>query len=555
MKDKLQKAFEKYYKCTKRLDISAFASVLTVLHCFKSKQSTHVPSDGSEYKTSIRIVQRLLQTADGKSFIACIEEYARETPYHQRVTDITNLYEESAEGKKAREKIGAFYTPIKYSIMALKSYRESSVTTVFDPFCGCGSWLAAANIVYGHDKVEVFGTDIDLTAILVARLVVAWAKERSPRTLKVVEKNLVALDTLYPSTKEQQKLAEFAGQAALVATNPPYGFSVKSRPTSVSEAPIPDKEVFYLSILRVLHDAPRTPAMFLVPNTMLLNVGSEKFRSWLSTSYCARVTDHSAETLFESATVRNILLETSPGSGLQVRKSFSDKWIQPRNLTALAERNQLVVSDLFQVSQGLIPYDKYRGHSENQIRNRVFHADSKVDASFKPEIQGKDVTVCRVERKTSSWIKYGPWLAAPRDQKFFKQPRVLIREITSSKHGHIYCAFTDREFYNTPSIINVVSKDERITEANLKTLSVLLSSDLYSEIHFNSSPKAQKGLFPKILVRDVRNLPLPENFMTLNLSHIYDCAVDLADRGSDENEIRTFISDNVAKANARTGAA
>ncbi len=38
----------------------------------------------------------------------------------------------------------------------------------------------------------------------------------------------------------------------------------------------------------------------------------------------------------------------------------------------------------------------------------------------------------------------------------------------------------------------------------------ILNSGLIGWYHYNTSPKAKKGIFPKILVDDINNLPIPE---------------------------------------------
>jgi len=96
----------------------------------------------------------------------------------------------------------------------------------------------------------------------------------------------------------------------------------------------------------------------------------------------------------------------------------------------------------------------------------------------------------------------GEWLAAPRQPKFFVEKRVLIREITNDD---LFCTYTEAEYYNTPSIINIIQKEKSL---DLKYLLALLNSKMMGWYHNNTSPKAKKGLFPKILVNDVRNLPL-----------------------------------------------
>ena len=45
---------------------------------------------------------------------------------------------------------------------------------------------------------------------------------------------------------------------------------------------------------------------------------------------------------------------------------------------------------------------------------------------------------------------------------------------------------------------------------SLKVLCAILNSNLATFYHFNHSPKATKGAFPKILIADLKNFPLPE---------------------------------------------
>ena len=51
---------------------------------------------------------------------------------------------------------------------------------------------------------------------------------------------------------------------------------------------------------------------------------------------------------------------------------------------AKCEQNAIPLSACAEFCLGLTPYDKYRGHSPEQIRQRVFHSDHKADDTFKP---------------------------------------------------------------------------------------------------------------------------------------------------------------------------
>ncbi|MCP1771952.1 type I restriction-modification system DNA methylase subunit [Neisseria perflava] len=81
-----------------------------------------------------------------------------------------------------------------------------------------------------------------------------------------------------------------------------------------------------------------------------------------------------------------------------------------------------VLSEQFDVSQGLIPYDKYRGHSEETIKNRIWHADYKKDETYKKELKGVDISRYFIEWNGNLWVSYGDWLAAPREKKYFTSP-------------------------------------------------------------------------------------------------------------------------------------
>ncbi len=170
--------------------------------------------------------------------------------------------------------------------------------------------------------------------------------------------------------------------------------------------------------------------------------------------------------------------------------------------------SSVALGSFCKISQGLIPYDKYRGHDEFTIKNRIWHSDNRKNETYKKEIQGGDISRYLLDWNGKTWISYGKWLAAPRDEKFFTNPRVLIMEITRGSVYKISGVYTDQEYYNSPSIINIIHP-----ENNIETLKFVLSfinSKLYTWYHLNVNPKANAiTSIPKILVDDVRKLPIP----------------------------------------------
>jgi hypothetical protein len=273
----------------------------------------------------------------------------------------------------------------------------------------------------------------------------------------------------------------------------------------------------------------------IVPNTIILNMYARKFRAQLLSRFrLVELIDLSAVDVFSGATVRTVIpvLKKEPkaataqvrfariGPNLSVEQSIfvsaaklsgqDDIWRTATQsaLPAFVQRirkSSLPLSEILEISQGLIPYDKYRGHSRETIEKRVWHSDRKKSATFKRELQGEDVSRYHVRWNGRQWINYGEWLAAPRKPEFFKEPRLLFREITDPRSGLLHVGYTDEELYNNPSIINGIALGKPYS---LFYLLGICNSKLMAYLHFATSPKAQKGVFPKILVADVRALPI-----------------------------------------------
>jgi len=87
---------------------------------------------------------------------------------------------------------------------------------------------------------------------------------------------------------------------------------------------------------------------------------------------------------------------------------------------------------------GITPYDKYQGHSQEIIKTRAFHSNIKIDETYKPLISGTNIQRYIVSNEITEYIRYGEWLGAPREERFFTEPRILIRQIVSGQPPRIY---------------------------------------------------------------------------------------------------------------------
>lgn len=153
---------------------------------------------------------------------------------------------------------------------------------------------------------------------------------------------------------------------------------------------------------------------------------------------------------------------------------------------------------------GLTPYDKYRGHTEEQIKNRVFHSITKKDKTFKPLLAGNDVGRYWCKWNEEQWISYGSWLGAAREQRFFTERRILVKQIIDWTSKRIWASITDDELYNTQNAFNLLAKQG----VCLEYLLGIINSRLMTFYHRKKFLDEFKMRFQKILIKDARRFPI-----------------------------------------------
>lgn len=352
----------------------------------------------------------------------------------------------------------------------------------------------------------------------------------------------------------------------IVIGNPPYGAKFSRKEKNIldkifNDCNVPDYESadFFIELgNRIVRK--KGLLSFIVPNMFMANVFAEKYRHHLIATWNLSEIDNLSDIdVFDSAKVRNCIIffekicyekstilrkltilnhqpkvEKEKYINKNILKENVDNWLNliEKDETALSivkkiQSNSVPLGEISEISQGLIPYDKYRGHSEETIKNKIWNADYKKDETYKKELRGKDISRYSIKWNGKDWISYGDWLAAPRKPAFFKEKRILIREITNPR---IFATYTDEEFYNTPSIINCIH-----FKKDIFFILGILNSKMMSFYHCANSPKAGKGLFPKILVNDVRKIPICkcDDFMIAKMSTLVKSIINDGEISSD----------------------
>lgn len=336
----------------------------------------------------------------------------------------------------------------------------------------------------------------------------------------------------------------------IVIGNPPYGVSIKGEYRNIvvrNIGKLPDFEIYHYfteKAYSLLKDS--GTLSYIIPNTYLFNTFTAKYRlNILDKWNLVEVLDCTKFNIFQSATVHNTInlwkKEISNIIGYRKTKSISsfkslvsrervqltkDELINLNQNWGLAfmleesviqlvseiKQNGNELSDYFDVSQGYIPYRKSDliktyGLVEGKqiVEDRLWHSETKVSDDYLPEIFGRNLNKYGfVNDKRKSFVKYGKHLACYVDLKFFTQRRILVREITNPS---IIATIITDTYVNDPQLISIIPKKEN--NISLDILWAILNSRLATFFHFNHSPKATKGAFPKILIKDMNEFPLP----------------------------------------------
>jgi len=163
------------------------------------------------------------------------------------------------------------------------------------------------------------------------------------------------------------------------------------------------------------------------------------------------------------------------------------------------------LKDYGEIIQGITPYDRYRGQSSEIIKKRAYHFKEKKDADCGKWLEGKDVG--RYSMKWSgAWLKYGPWLAAPRDPVFFNGPRLLFREVPGA-NKRIQATFVEMTFYHGHSI-TPFKPTENDSSINTLYLLGVVNSRLISWFGGIILPNFGKEVFPKLNPQDIKQIPI-----------------------------------------------
>jgi hypothetical protein len=288
---------------------------------------------------------------------------------------------------------------------------------------------------------------------------------------------------------------------------------------------------------------------FITPHTWLTVIEAEALRKYLLTNATIESLVRLPTRVFSNATVNTILAFVKKGKKLNNNKQCIRVLLLPRDIAiseikesmgevrhftesswATSEAHMfnievgtkeqklvnkikqagVLLTELCDFCVGVQAYDSHTGQERSIIDLRIYHSTTKRDQTFRKELNGNDVSRYQIQWTEGNWISYGPWLAHPRQEYFFKGPRILVREITGSGRYRIHAAFTDEDFVNYKTILNVIIKQEsRSAGYHDFFILGLLNPELLSWYFPRSSNKLVTKTFPRISILDMKRFTAP----------------------------------------------
>jgi adenine-specific DNA-methyltransferase len=179
-----------------------------------------------------------------------------------------------------------------------------------------------------------------------------------------------------------------------------------------------------------------------------------------------------------------------------------------RSIIKKIENLSVYLNEFGEVIQGITSYDAYSGQDKEIIKNKAYHATTPKDHTYVKWLEGKDVNR-NVVNWGGNWLSYGPWLAAPREKRFFEGKRLLFREVPG-QNKRIQAAITSEEFYYGHSISPF--KPYQSNEKYLEYILGVVNSKLISWYGGRVLSNFGKDIFPKLNPNDIKELPIPKGF-------------------------------------------
>ncbi len=164
------------------------------------------------------------------------------------------------------------------------------------------------------------------------------------------------------------------------------------------------------------------------------------------------------------------------------------------------------IGSIAEIFSGIKTYEVGKGkpvQTEKIKTEKPYTSPKKIDENWLPFYDGKHIGRYQLLWKANNWIKYGGWLAAPRNPENFEGEKILIRKITGKALIATYIPETS--YCNT--LLFVLKLKEKTY--SYKSILAVLNSELIGWYFKNKFQINNDDTFPQIMIRDILKFPIP----------------------------------------------
>ena len=269
---------------------------------------------------------------------------------------------------------------------------------------------------------------------------------------------------------------------------------------------------------------------FITPNTFLSIKNCTKLRKFLLSENSFVFIDSYDESIFE-ASVNNVIYQLLKGvhldnininihnsNGIKSYKLSVDNVLTDPTYQVMINADQEAFSIREHMTKHAILLDKIDGiemclgaqpyhntiHTKEQMDQKFLHAGYKVNDNYVQDFGGKHFIKYIVNGNPKRWIDYSAEFYTKPDKRFFEGPRIVIREIPAKT---LVCAYVETFALFNKSVFNIRLSKESI---NIKYLIAVLNSLAIGYYISAFGDKSNQNLFPRISMKILKNLPIPQ---------------------------------------------
>ncbi|PKN53529.1 MAG: type II restriction endonuclease [Deltaproteobacteria bacterium HGW-Deltaproteobacteria-13] len=299
---------------------------------------------------------------------------------------------------------------------------------------------------------------------------------------------------------------------------------------------------------------------FIIPNTILTNENAQLLRASLLKNKLINKITLLDDKVFEEAFVESIIIELDNQANHEiielVNKSF--KLIRKIEYSEFDESKDKRIQVYFNINDRFINNKiakisiklgnivdfcigiQIGGEGNSKDFKNEFISTTKLDDSYKKILDGKDFDTYKINWP-NKFIKYGDWLHRKRDDKYFLNPKIIIRQIGATP----FATIDFDNYYTLNTIYNgiLLNKDFNINYV-FALINSKLNKYIWTQIFFDGKalfPKIKKSQLNEILIANI-SLTEQEPFIELvNCIFTAKKQDPNADIGSLEKEIDKLV--------------